>query len=58
MLEAKLEAECKLLREDRDYWRSRTRALESERRAILLGHGIDLGERPPLDGERDQKRST
>lgn len=35
--------------DERDYWRSRTRALEAERRSILLQHGMDLGERPELD---------
>lgn len=45
------------IRDDRDYWRSRTHALEAERRALLLEHGIDLGERPALDCERDQKES-
>lgn len=55
-LKHRCEQEHKLT-EDRGYWRSRTHALEAERRALLLENGIDLGERPALDGERNQKRS-
>lgn len=44
-----LEATLSASDESSGYWRSRTLALEEERRNFLLKHGIDLGERPNLD---------
>lgn len=35
---------------DRDYWQSRALALETDRRNFLPERGIDLGERPAIDG--------